>query len=75
MKELVLKDSNEIIVKDFLARRYAQLYVDILNKEGHEAAEEWVIQKIPRSDRKVFQHYVITEMVKQGYTDIIPGEQ
>lgn len=74
MNDLVSTESSATIVNDFVARRKAQIYVEKFQSGGLEAAEEWTKENINWQDRVVFQKYVISELQKQGYTLIIPGD-
>ena len=74
MNELISEKSNDSTVKvsDFVARRYAQIFADLF-KENPAQAELWTRTHIATEDRKVFQKYVIAELKKRKYTNIIPG--
>lgn len=62
------------VVRDFLARRFAQIYVDKFMKEGQPKAEAWAKENIKKQERHTFQGYVIREMQNRGYTKIVPGD-
>lgn len=67
------KKEENVVIKDFLAKRYAQIYVEKFRAD-HKDAEAWVSSKIKKEERKEFQKYVIEELKRQGFTNINPGE-
>jgi len=60
------------IIYDFLAKRYAKIYVDFFTKD-REQANAWARAHIKKEDKSLFQKYVIAELTARGYTNIKPG--
>lgn len=54
------------IRQDFLPKRRAQIYVDILAKKGRTEAGKWAASQIPKDERGVMAPYVIAEKERRG---------
>ena len=68
MSESASTESSKVIY-DFLARRYAQIFVDKF-VHNRDEAEEWIRTVIPESDVPKIKPYVLQELKNRGYTGV-----